>query len=260
MFRGCVLSGREFTRQDDENSALVAVVDETMAARYWRGENPIGKRLQVKGRSMQVVGVAKNSKYGTLLETPKPFFYVPSRQNSLAQNLMIRTSLRPEKLITALAREIHAIDPSLAPSEILSMQEQVNRTTSPQTLAVTLLGVFGGLALFLSAIGLYGVISYSVSQRTSELGLRMALGAEASDLLHLVMSHGRSLTTAGIAVGVAASLGVTPLLGYLLYNVSPWDPLSFAAAFAIMTIASLLACFIPARRAMRTDPIRALRN
>ena len=140
------------------------------------------------------------------------------------------------------------------------MQEQVDRTTAVQRVAVMMLGVFGGLALLLAAVGLYGVMSYTVSQRTRELGLRMALGAEASDLLRLVMLHGLWLTAGGLVLGAAAALLLTRLMGTLLYKVSPRDPLAFGMAFVVMAIMALAACFLPAWRAARTDPVLALRN
>jgi macrolide transport system ATP-binding/permease protein len=256
-----LVSGREFTRADDERAALVAVVNETMAAKYWRGRNPIGERVQIKGRWMQVVGVAKDSKYQSVRETPKPFFYVPQRQNfSVEAGLYIRTPLRPETMVTALAREVRLLDGNLAPYEVITLQEQVDRSTSPQLVAVTLVGLLGGLALVLAAIGLYGVMSYAVSQSTRELGLRMALGAGASNLLRLVMSRGLTLTAGGVLLGAAAALALTRLLGNLLYKVSPRDPLAFGSALVVITIASLAACFLPAWRATRVDPARALRD
>ncbi len=256
-----LISGREFNRADDEKAALVAVVNETMAAKYWRGRNPIGERVQVKGRWMQVVGMAKDSKYQSVRETPKPFFYVPLRQNfSRGAGLHIRTRLSPETMAAALTREVHALDPDLALFEVISLQEQLDRSTSPQMVAVTLVGVLGGLALLLAAIGLYGVMSYAVSQSTRELGLRMALGAGASNLLRLVMSRGLTLTAGGVVFGAAVALALTRLLGNLLYQVSPRDPLAFGSALAVMTITSLAACFLPAWRATRTDPARALRD
>jgi macrolide transport system ATP-binding/permease protein len=256
-----LVTGRQFTRADDEKTALVAVVNETMAAQYWRGRNPIGERVQVKGRWMQIVGVAKDSKYQSVRETPKPFFYVPLRQNfSRGAGLYIRTPLSPETMASALMREVHALDGNLALFEVITLQEQVDRSTSPQMVAVTLVGILGGLALLLAAIGLYGVMSYTVSQSTRELGLRMALGAGASNLLRLVLSRGLALTAGGVALGAAVALGLTRLLGSLLYKVSPRDPLAFGSAFVVMTIAALVACFLPAWRATRTDPARALRD
>jgi macrolide transport system ATP-binding/permease protein len=256
-----LVSGREFTRADDERGALIAIVNETMAAQFWRGRNPIGERVQVKDRWMQVVGVAKDSKYRSVRETAKPFFYVPLRQNfSVSAALFIRTPLSPETVAVTLAREVHALDPSLAPYELITLQEQLDRSTSSQLVAVTLVSVLGALALLLAVIGLYGVMSYAVSQSMRELGLRMALGADASNLVQLVLSRGLALTAGGALLGAAVALALTRLLGNLLYHVSPRDPLVFGAAFAVMTIAALAACFLPAWRATRTDPAEALRD
>jgi putative ABC transport system permease protein len=256
-----LVSGREFTSADDENAALVTVVNEPMAAKYWPGRDPVGSELQVKDRWMRVVGVARVSKYQSFQEQPKPFFYVPLRQNfSGWASLYVSTSLTPSSLASELVREVHALDPNLAPSEVITMREQVDRSTSTQRVAVTLLSVFGGLALLLSAIGLYGVMSYAVSQSKRELGLRMALGAGVSDLVRFVMSHGLALTAGGVFLGAAAALGLTRLIGNLLYKVSPLDPSAFGSALVVMTIASLAACFLPTWRAVRIDPVRALRE
>src|SRR5262249_20395218 len=155
-----LVAGRDFTRADDETSQPVAIVDETMAAQYWSGADPIDKRLQIKGRWMRVVGIAKNAKYRNLLETPVPFFYVPLRQNFTAQAvLLIRTAQSPASLAPTLAREVHTLDAGISPGEILTMREQVRRTTASQRIAVTMLSMFGGVALALAAIGLYGVMS-----------------------------------------------------------------------------------------------------
>jgi macrolide transport system ATP-binding/permease protein len=255
-----LISGREFTPADDENAPRVAIVNQTMVARYWRGQNPIGQRLQVKGNWVQVVGVVKDSKYYSMDETPRPFFYVPLRQSfAIEPDIHIRTTQPLQTIQTALICEVRALDPDLTLYEMITLEEQVNRSTSKQLVAVTLVALFGGLALLLASIGLYGVMSYTVSQSTRELGLRMALGADASNVLRLVLSRGLLLTTTGIVIGVAVALLLTRLLGNLLYQVSPRDPLAFAAAFAVMTLASTAACFLPAWRATRTDPIRALR-
>jgi predicted permease len=230
-----LISGREFTRADNETAALVAVVNDVMAAQYWRGDDPVGKRLQVKGQWLQVVGVAKVSKYRSVRENPRPFFYVPLRQDfSVGASLHIRTRI--------------------------SLQEQMDRSTSPQRVAVTLLGILGGLALLLATVGLYAVMSYTISQGTREFGLRMALGAGASTLLRQVMAHGLALTGVGVLVGAAAALGLTRLLGNLLYKVGPRDPVAFGSALLVMMVASVAACFLPAWRATRTDPARALRD
>src|SRR3989441_2335297 len=186
-----VVVGREFTRNDDENAPRVAIINETMAAKYWPGKDPIGQRLKVKDNWMQIVGVAKNVKIETKLEPPRSFFYVSVRQNFFVGNaLLIRTRGNPGAITNALSREVHALDPTLAPYAADRLQEQVDGRGYTQRLAATLLAIFGGMALFLAAIGLYGVMSYSVSQSTRELGLRMALGATVHDLLRLVTSRG----------------------------------------------------------------------
>src|SRR5208282_4553161 len=213
-------SGREFNRADDEKAALVAIVNETMAARYWPAKNPIGQRVQVKGRWMRVVGVAKDSKYLSIREAPTPFFYAPLLQNfDIAPGLNIRTRVSAETMTAALTRELHALDRNLSLFEVITLQEQVDRSISPQMVALTLVGVLSALALLLAAIGMYGVMSYAVSQSNRELGLRMALGATPSHLMRLVMSRGLTLTVAGTVAGAAVALSSTRLLGYLLFNV-----------------------------------------
>jgi predicted permease len=256
-----IVAGRGFTRADDEGAEPVAVVNETLAARYWPRADPVGSRLRVKDRWMRVVGVARAAKYSNFLEAPRPFFYVPLRQNFFRQVVLhVRTPEAPRALAAALGQEIRALDTALAPQQVITLREQVDRMTSAQHVAVVLLGAFAGVAVLLSAIGLYGVMSYSVSQGTRELGLRMALGADAADLVRLVMVKGLAVTAAGVVLGVAGAMASTRLLGYLLYGVSPRDPLAFGSALAVMTLAALAACLLPAWRATRTDPIRALRD
>jgi len=256
-----LLSGREFARSDDENAPLVAIVNRTMANRYWGGQDPIGHRLQVKGRWARVVGVVADSKYESVRETPRPFFYVPLWQDfDREPDLNIRTSQPLSSVRAALVREVHALDPNLALYEMITLHEQVNRSTSPQLVAVTLVSILGGLALLLAGVGLYGVMSYAVAQSTRELGLRMALGAGAWNLLRLVISRGLRLTAGGVLFGVVAALALTRLLGSLLYKVSPHDPWVFGSALAVMTVTAISACLLPAWRAARTDPARVLRD
>jgi predicted permease len=256
-----LVSGREFTRDDDEGAMPVAIVNEAMVADYFRGEDPVDRTFRVHGRPVRVIGVARQSNYETLLEPPKPFFYVPLRQSfSASATLYLRTSGQPGTVAAALAREIQVLDRNLAPSELITMREQVQRSAAPQRVAVSLLGVFGAVALLLAAIGLYGVVSHAVSQSERELGLRMALGAAAPDLMRYVMSQGLRLAAAGVLLGAAAAAGLTRLLGYLLYRVGPRDPLVFGAACLLMMAAALAACLVPAWRAMRTDPVEALRG
>ena len=257
-----LLSGREFTSADNETGAPVAMVNQEMVARYWRGEDPIGTRLQVKGRWMRVVGVARTAKYETFSEAPKSFFYVPLRQNfSIRASLNVRTQQDPKALAPALARIVRGLDANVAPGEIITMRKSIDLTAlSSQQVAVSLLSIFGGLALLLAAVGLYAVMSYSVSQSSRELGLRMALGAAPSDLLRSVMSHGLSLTAAGVVIGAGAALGLTRLAGNLLYKMSPRDPVAFALAFGVLMIISIAASLLPAWRAAQTDPVQALRD
>ena len=258
-----LISGREFTRADDENAARVAIVNQTMIARYWRGQNPIGQRLQVKGNWVQVVGVVRDSKYYSMDEAPRPFFYVPLLQYfSIEPDIHIRTTQPLQTVQTALIREVRSLDPNLAVYEMITLQEQVDRSTSHELVAVALVALFGGLALLLASIGLYGVCHTPSRRAPESWGCAWLLAPahrKSSKVLRLVLSRGLLLTTTGIIIGVALALLLTRLLGNLLYQVSPRDPLAFAAAVAVMTLASAAACFLPAWRATRTDPMRALR-
>ncbi|PYJ85980.1 MAG: hypothetical protein DME70_08780 [Verrucomicrobia bacterium] len=194
-----IAAGREFQRTDDENALPVAIINETMAAKYWPGKDPIGQRFKLKDRWLQIAGVARNVNYENKLELPRSFFYVPVRQNFfVSNNLLVRTRATPGAIRTALAREVKTLDPNLAPTAPYRVQEQVDRKGYTQRLATTLVAIFGVMALFLAAIGLYAVMSYSVSQGTRELGLRMALGAGAADLLRMVVARGLRLTIAPI--------------------------------------------------------------
>jgi len=255
-----LVAGREFTRDDNETSELVAIVNEPMAARYWRGRDPVGARLLVAGRPMRVIGIAKLSKYRDLMEPARPFFYVPLRQTSArGQTLMIRTALAPSAMTTALATEVRGLDGSLTPDQLMTMREQIGRMNQSTTMAVRLLTAFGAVALILAAIGLYGVMSFNVTQNTRELALRLALGADPSTLLRRVLGSGMLLTAGGMACGAVAALGLTRLLGTLLFDVNPRDPATFAMAFVAMAAASAAACLVPAVRATRTDPVQVLR-
>ena len=255
-----IVSGREFTRNDDENTPPVAVINQTMAAKYWSGKDPVGQRVKVKDKWLQIVGIAKNANYRSKSETPTPFFYVPLRQNFGVQNAMLMlTRETPGAMMNAIAHEVHALDTNLAPLIVDRLQDQIDQISYSQRLAVTLVALFGGMALFLAAIGLYAVMSYSVSQSTRELGMRMALGADVKSVLGLVISRGLRLTAAGIVIGVAAAIVLTRLMANLLYKVSPYDPVAFLSAFVILIGVALIACLVPARRATRIDPVRALR-
>lgn len=256
-----LVSGREFTRDDTETSEPVAIVNEVMAARFWRGRDPVGSRLLVNGRATRVVGVARTSKVRDLMEAPQPFFYVPLRQSSArGQTVMIRTTLTPGAMATVLGARVRAFDASLTPGQVITMREQINRMDQSTAMAVMLLTAFGGVALILAAIGLYGVMAFDVLQRSRELAVRLALGADPSTLLWQVLGRGWRLTAGGVAVGAAAAAGLTRLLGALLFEVNPRDPAIFAAAVAAMAAAAAAACLLPAWCAMRADPAAALRG
>jgi len=256
-----IVAGRAFTPADDEGTAPVAIIDETMAEQFWRGADPVGSRLQAKGRWLFVVGVARPIKSRNFMEARQPYFYVPLRQNPVrVLALQIRTALGPGALRPSLVRDIRALDANIAPGELITMREQVERTTAPQRIALTMLIVFGGLAVVLAAIGLYGVMAAIVAQSSPQFALRMALGAEPSHVVRLVMGNGLAVTIAGVVVGAAATFETTRLMGYLLYEVNPLDPIVFAAAVALVVAAAASACAIPALRATRTDPLQALRG
>jgi predicted permease len=255
-----IASGRAFTRGDDESAAPVAIVDQSMAAQFWKGADPVGSRVRVKNDWRTVVGVARSIKSRNLMERPTPFFYVPLRQNPApVVSLHIRTPLPPAALGQTLAREIHSLDANIAPGELITMREQVERTTASQRIAVTMLIMFGGLALGLAAVGLYGVMAATVAQSTRQLALRMALGADASHIRRFVLLRGLAMAAIGAALGAAIAFQTTRLLGYLLYQVNPRDFPTFVAAVTVVSIAALAACVAPVRRAVRTDPIEVLR-
>ena len=255
-----LVAGRDFADADDAAAPRVAIVDETMASAHWPRVDPIGQRLRVNGTWTTVVGVARTAKYRNLLEPARPFFYVPLRQEpTRIPELFVQTRDRPATLASALSAASHALDASVSPAEIVTMQDIIERTTAPQRIAGTMLTVFGAIALVLAAVGLYGVIAAVVAQRDAELALRAALGAESSDLAGLVLSRGLALAAGGIALGAGAGVLLTRLLGYLLYRVSPRDPLAFGAAALVVALACLAASAVPAWRATRSDPARVLR-
>lgn len=259
-----ILSGREFTRNDTQASYPAVVVSQKLVDKYWHGVDPVGKRMQVKDKWMLVVGVAKDTKYYNLTEAPMNFFYLSIDQNPITNmGLLIRTSHNPESLAPGLTREIHAIDPALGLQEVITMRQYINfEALATQQIAVALLSIFGGIALLMAGVGLYGVMSYSVSQSKRELGLRMALGADARNLFRIVMSNGLIVTIGGMLVGCIAAASLTSWIDIktLLYHVNPRDPRAFAVAFVALIILAGIACFLPAWRASRTNPVQALRE
>lgn len=255
-----VVRGRDFRLTDGDTTLPVSIVSETMAATYWPGADPVGKRLRAGARWTQVVGVVRDVRFESLLEPPTPLFYLPLRQNfAQAFSVFINSSRPLAEVGPQISRAIRSLDPSLAAYNVLPMRDVMQRSTSPQRIAVTLIGICGALAVLLAAVGLYGVMSYVVSQSTRELGLRMALGAVPAAVLRLVVGRGLIVTTAGIAAGAATAFGTTRLLGDLLYGVGPRDPIAFLVALLVMLGTTLAACLVPGVRAARTDIVKALR-
>jgi predicted permease len=259
-------SGRGFTDQDRANTASVAMIDETLAREYWPNQDPVGKHMrngsdQPWATIVGVVGHTKNSDLaGDLV---KGRYYYPILQQSFAfpfTSFIARTDGDPARLTGALREAARAIDPSLAVSRIKLVSDMVSASLAPRRFVVTLLGIFAGLALLMAVIGLYGVISYSVTQRTQEIGIRMALGAQASGVLSLVIGQGMQLAGIGAAIGLVVSLIFSRLLKNQLFQVGAFDPLTFVATALVLITAALLATYIPARRATRVDPMDALRH
>lgn len=258
-----LLAGRDFTEQDDQKSQSVAIVNETFARRFFPGEDPIGKRFSLRrpeGIKNQIVGVVEDGKYAGLNENPKPFVARPVWQSDVgATSVIVRTDGDPQRFIGAVTREIQDLDPHL-PISTNTLIGKLDVPLLPARIGASVLGGFGVLALALAAIGIYGVISYAVSTRTHEIGIRMALGAEKADVLKLVLGQGLKLTLIGIAIGLAVALALTQFMKAILFGVSASDPLTFAFASVVLGFVALLACYLPARRATKVDPMVALRH
>jgi len=259
-----ILSGREFTRSDNETTYPAVIVNQLMVQKYWHSVDPVGKRVQLGGQSMLVVGVAKDSKYSSFVEFPQPFLYVCAGQVPLVNaDLVIRTNQSSGTVSSELLRAVRSLDSGLGMGEVVPMREHMNRTAlASQQIVVALLTIFAAMALSLAAVGLYGVMSYSVSQSKREIGLRMALGAGASHLFRVVMSHGLALSFGGIVLGSISAFALTRFIaiGSLLYEVNPLDPGAFVLASLVMILISVAACLLPAWKASRTNPVQALRD
>ncbi len=261
-----ILRGRAFDTVDRQGAPQVVVVNEMFARRYWQGRDPIGQSVWLgcdikKARTVATVaGVARDAKYESLDEPREPFFYRPLAQEwDDFMTLILETRGSPEKFITPLSASLTGLDPNLRVYEIQTLEDWASGSLWRVRWQAVLLAVFGGLAMLLASVGLYGVVAYTVAQQTREIGIRMAMGAQRGDLLWMVLGRGLSLTAAGIAIGLLLSAAATRLLGGLLYGMSPLDPVSFAAASLAWTAVAMLASYVPARRAMKVDPVVALR-
>jgi putative ABC transport system permease protein len=260
-----VLKGRSFTAQDRDNTPQVIVVNEALASRYWPNQDVIGKRLGFekdpsKQSWREIVGVVGNVKHFGLDAEAKPEVYFPYQQSPRNfMTVVVRTSSDPVSMIPAIRGQVFAIDKDQPVFDIMTMDQRLTKSVASSRFVMLLLGSFSVLALGLAAVGLYGAMSYLVTQRTQELGLRMALGASRTDVFKLVVGKGMSLALIGIAIGLVASLALTRVMRSLLFEVTPTDVLTFVIVPVVLLTVTLLACYIPARRATNVDPLTSLR-
>ncbi len=255
-----LVAGRGFTAQDNEKSQLVAIVNQEFCKRYWPGQDAIGRSVSFYGRSFTIVGVARNAKYRLLHYAPAPAIFLSLYQEYRSQvTIHLRVAGAPEAFASAVGKSVDEINPDLPLFNVTTLKASMQFGSVFERLAATLVGAFGLLALVLAAVGIYGVVAFSTRQRTHEIGIRMALGAKRRDVLNLVMGQGLKLALIGVAAGVAGSLALTRFLSSLLYGVEPTDPLTFIVVSVVLVAVALLACYVPARRATKVDPMVALR-
>jgi predicted permease len=278
VFRIPVKRGRSFEDRDDARGTPVAIINEAMARQYWPEGDPLQDRIVIGRGAMrefaseperQIVGIVGDTRDGGLNSDPQPTMYIPQGQVPDAANALnvglspmvwvVRTAAEPQPLSQAIQDRIREAT-GLPVSNVQSMQEIATRSTSRQRFNMWLMTVFGCCAVLLAAIGIYGLMAYSVEQRTQEIGIRLALGAQASDVKNMVIRQGMVLAAIGVAIGVAASLGLARFISTLLFGVSPRDPSVFAGVPLLLTLVAFLAVWVPARRASRVDPIVALRE
>ncbi|HYY98875.1 MAG TPA: ABC transporter permease [Pyrinomonadaceae bacterium] len=263
-----LVAGRAFTEADKEGVQGVVIVNETLARRFFPGQDPargaVGRRISFQSDSgpwLEIVGVARDGKYWTIGEAPQLFTYSPLAQSySSTATLVVRADGDPRSLAPAIRAEVSKLDPALPLFDVKTMEEHMGVSLFPARVAATLLGGFGLLALLLAAMGVYGVVSYSVAQRTREIGIRLALGARAGNVLRLVAGRGMALVVAGLVAGLAGALVLTRFMEGVLYGVSATDALTFTLVVLLLAAVALLACLVPARRASKVDPMVALRH
>jgi predicted permease len=258
-----LLRGRDFTAQDREGTPGVVIVNQRFAARYFPGADPIGRRISFNGAQgpwLEVVGLARDSKYITVGETPATFVYQPlAQRHESGMTLLVRTSGDPASATSAVRGAVQQLERNLPLNVARPMTELLAMSLFPARMGALLLGCFGLLALLLATVGLYGVMSYSVSRRTREIGIRMALGAQSGNVLRLVLREGMTLVAGGIVLGLVVAFAVTRLLAGFLYGISPTDPVAFTVIALLLSAVALVASLIPARRAAKVDPMIALR-
>ena len=265
-----MVRGRQFTPQDDQDHPGVMIVNEAFVRHYFPNEDPIGRRVkpsppariwrEQRLTSFEIVGVVRDVKSAGLQAETEPTYYLPATQSPLQDMaLLVRTTTEPTAIVPALRQTVWSIDPNQPISNVNTMEQIVSDSISQPRLNMTLMALFGALALILAAVGIYGLLSYTVTQRTQEMGIRMALGAQVGDVMRLVLKQGMVLAIVGQAVGLAGALVLTRLIRALLFGVTPTDVTIFAAVVAVLTTIALLACYLPARRATKVDPLKALR-
>lgn len=260
-----LVRGRTFAPEDNQGSRPVAVVNEVMARRFWPDQDPIGNRFSYRGPKgpwVEVVGVSRTGKYGWIFADPVPYFFLPSEQAYQSLRvLQVRTEVPPESLLLAVQQEIRTLEADLPVTDAMTMEQAMEGANGffLIRMGALLAGALGLLGLSLAVVGVYGVVSYAASQRTHEVGIRMALGAQPGDILRLVMKQGLALVIGGVALGLVGSIGLGRLLSRFLFGLSGQDPMTFLGVSAMLGLVAVVACWIPARRATRVDPMVALR-
>jgi putative ABC transport system permease protein len=258
-----LLQGRDFSEQDGASNQRVAVVNDTFARRFWPDQSALGKRFSREGSAgpwIVVVGVIQDGKYLSLSEEATPFVYSNlNPQSGRALTMVVRTTTEPQSAIAAIRREFQQLDATLPLYDVQTMVEHMAVPLFQARVAATLLGGFGLLALALAVIGIFGVMSYAVTQRSREIGIRMALGAPASGIFKLVVGQGMKPVALGLGIGLSCALAGTRFMSDFLYGVGALDVVTFAVVSLLLALVALLACYIPARRAMKVDPMVALR-
>ncbi|HWE83819.1 MAG TPA: FtsX-like permease family protein [Terracidiphilus sp.] len=256
-----MVEGRDFSVTDNDKAPRVVILDQTAANRYWPGQDPVGKKLHIWNSLFTVVGVVKNTKHLMINERPGPMIYMSYYQEPDWEFIVqAKTRGNPADMAVAVERAIHEIDGQLPVFDVRTMRETTAMASSFAVIESTFAGMFAVIALILAATGIYGVVAYRTQLRTHEIGIRMALGASRADVLRLVLGQGLWLTSIGLVLGLAASLGLTRFISTLLYGVDANDPATVAGVVALLGAMSLLACYLPARRAIRTNPVAAIRE
>ncbi|MCI0387286.1 MAG: ABC transporter permease [Acidobacteria bacterium] len=254
--------GRAFTETDRDGAQQVAIVNESFARHFYPNEDALGQRIIIRNRpeASEIVGVVNDIRHFGPEKAPAPEIYVPYNQLVVgAVPLVVRTKSEPEALIGAVQREIRDVDREVAVGKVRTMTQMMSATLAERRFALFLLGAFAAVALTLAAIGIYGVMAYAVTQRTREIGIRMALGAQTGDVLRLIIKQGLSFAVIGVVIGLVGAFALTRLMADLLFGVSATDPLTFIVIALLLTFIMMLACWIPARRATNVDPLEALR-